>query len=285
MSNLYIDDFLEGLEDALNKQANEHLFTSPNNASLFPNLSSQAKWRYARGTDFLRLHDGQKVYAFKLPSGLSHEEDFAASREPDLDPSVFADGATEHGLAQVHRADPGSIYFTLQEGRDNPTFTLKHTGESNWRGTPKKRKAKDPVVPNVEHSALADGIKAAFDRFEKQAFSPFKWALGPGVQGLQRAAFSPGEFVHTVGGGGQHNILGSLALSGIGAGAGAAYHYGRRALYNTPEENAQEDEQGPSLLLRRMAIPGLAAGTLGGAQSSLFDEHYKDLAAGVPGPQ
>ena len=51
------------------------------------------------------------------------------------------------------------------------------------------------------------------------------------------------------------------------------------------EENAQEDEQGPSLLLRRMAIPGLAAGTLGGAQSSLFDEHYKDLAAGVPGPQ
>lgn len=286
MSNLYIDDFLEGLDAALDKQGNEHLFSSPNSASLFPNMSSQAKWKYARGHNFLRLHDGQKVYAFNLPTGLSHDQEFAASREADLDPSVFASGATEQGLAQIHRADPGSIYFTLQEGRNNPTFTFKHTGEDNWRGSPKKRKAKETVVSNVDHASLASGIKAAFDRLEKKAdFSPFKWAVGPGAQGLQRAAFSPGEFVHNVGGGGQNNLLGSLALGGLGAGAGAAYHYGRRALYNTQDENLEEDEQGPKVLARRMALPGLAAGLLGGMQSSLFDEHYKDLAAGVPGPQ
>ena len=279
MSDLYIEDFIEGLHDALSKTAND-LFTSPNNASLFPTLGAQAKWQYARGNDFLRLHDGQKVYAFKLPAGISHDQEFAATRESDLDPSMFANGATEKGLAQVHRADPGSIYFTLQEGRNNPTFTLKHTGDDTWRGSPKKRKAKEPVVPNVDHAALAEGIKAAF---EKQAFSPFKWAAGPGAQALQRGLFAPGEFVHNVGGG--NNLLGSLALGGLGAGAGAAYHLGRRALYNTADENAAEDEQGLKPLLTRMAIPGLAAGVLGGAQSSLFDEHYKDLAAGVPGPQ
>lgn len=294
MSNLYLDDFLEGLHAALDKQANEHLFTSANNASLFPNLTSQAKWRYARGNDFLRLHDGQKVYAFKLPSGLSHDEEFAASREADLDPSVFTNEATEHGLAQVHRADPGSIYFTLQEGRNNPTFTLKHTGENTWRGSPKKRKAKESVIPNVDHTALAEGLKAAFAKHaEEGGLFPwlgqkldqsFKGAVGPGAHALQRAAFSPGEFVHRAGGGGANNFLGSLALGGLGAGAGALYHVGRRALYNTQEENDMEDEQGGTLF-KRMAIPGLAAGVLGGVQSSLFDNHYKDLAAGIPGPQ
>lgn len=283
MSNLYLDEFLEGLQAALDKQGSD-LFSSPNNASLFPMLSSQAKWRYARGNNFLRLHDGQKVYAFKLPTGLSHQEDFAAIREDDGDPTKFTEGATEHGLAQVHRADPGSIYFTLQEGRQNPTYTFRHTGEHTWRGSPKKRKAKETVIPNVNPHALTDGVKAAFTQ-EKKAFAPFKWAVGPGARGLQRAAFSPGEFVHNVGGGGENNVLGSLALAGLGAGAGAAYHVGRRALYNTPEENEEENAQGLRPLLTRMGLPALGLGVLGGSQASLFDNHYKDLAAGVPAPQ
>lgn len=276
MSDLYLEELVDGINDALRKQATD-LFSAPNNASLFPSLATQAKWKFAKGPNFLRLHDGQKVYAFRLPTGLSHEEDFAAHREDDLEPSFFSQGATEQGLAQVHRADPGSIYFTLQEGRDNPTFTLRHTGESNWRGTPKKRKAKTPTVPNVDHAALVNGVKAAF---EKAASSPFEWAAGPGAHALQRALFAPGEFVHRMGGGGQNNFLGSLAAAGVGAGAGAAYHLGKRTLYNTPEEN-EEESSGKRPLLRRMAIPALAAGLLGGAQSSLFDKQYSLLESGA----
>ena len=71
------------------------------------------------------------------------------------------------------------------------------------------------------------------------------------------------------------------AAAGVGAGAGAAYHYGKRNLYNTEEETADEDARGGNPLLRRMALPGLAAGLLGGAQSSLFDNQYKLLASGA----
>ena len=282
MNNLYIDDFVEGLEDALQKNADEHpLFTAPNNASLFPTLSSQAKWKYARGEHHLHLHDGQKVYAFHLPTGLSHEEDFAAERKDDVDPSVFTEGATEHGLAQIHRADPGSIYFTLQEGRSNPTFTLKHTRESTWRGTPKKRKAKETIMPNVDHTALVEGVKAAFAPDKTADFSPFEWAAGPGAHALQRAVFAPGEFVHRLGNRGQHNFLGALGAAGVGAGVGAAYHFGKRNLYNTPEENADEDMRGGHPLLRRMAIPALGAGVIGGAQASVFDNPYKLVESGA----
>jgi hypothetical protein len=112
--------------------------------------------------------------------------------------------------------------------------------------------------------------------------SAVKQIAGPGLKGVGRALFSPGEFVHNVGGNGQNNVLGSLALAGVGAGAGAAYHHGRRALYNTPEENAEEDESGHKTLMKRMLVPGIGAGVLGGVQSSLFDTRYKDLAAGVP---
>ena len=322
MSNLYYEDFFEGMDDTLKKKANEHLFTSPNNASLFPNLTSQAKWKYAKGANFLRLHDGQKVYSFSVPSGFSHTEEFAATREADGEHSKFEEGAETKGLAQVHRADPGSIYFTLQEGRENPTYTFKHTGESNWRGVPKKRKAKEVVMPNVDIPTVADGIKAAFaastddaqaayeklaerevtaalrplaERLARQKerrnpdgilgkkadFSPFKWAAGPGAHALQRGLFSPGELAFRAGGNGEHPILGALASGGVGAGLGAAYHYGKRNLYNTDEENAQEDEQGVKPLLKRMLIPGAGLGLLGGIQSSVFKPQYQDIVSGA----
>lgn len=287
MNNLYYDDFFEGLRDVFEKTANEHLFTSaPSNASLFPTLNSQAKWRFAKGQDFLRLHDGQKVYAFKLPTGVSHDEDFAAVREADHEPSSFETGATEKGFAQVHRADPGSIYFTLQEGHSNPTFTLKHTGEDNWKGVPKKRKVKETVIPNVDIPAMTDGIKAAFEEQDKKKVktagigttldNAFKWSMGPGLDGAKRVAFSPGEFVHKF----DSKPLGALALGGIGALGGAGYHYGRRALYNTPEENEAENMEGNKTLLRRMLLPGAALGLMGGAQRSLFPDYYLDQQAG-----
>lgn len=280
MSDLYYEDFVEGLESVLHKMGNEHLFTSPNNASLFPTLTSQAKWKFAKGDDFLRLHDGQKVYAFHLPTGTSNEETFEAHRLDDVEPSSFADGAKQQGLAQIHRADPGSIYFTLQEGQTNPTYTFRHMGEANWRGTPKARKVKAETILGVHVPALMDGVKAAFE-LRKEGFSPLKWLAGPGAHGLQRALMSPGEGAFHIADRGANPLLGMAGMAGIGAGAGALYHLGRRTLYNTPEENAEEDEQGMKPLLRRMAVPALGLGGVSGLQASLFNNHYNDLASGA----
>lgn len=291
MSDLYFEDFAEGFEAFLHKQANEHLFSSPNNASLFPTSSSQAKWKYAKSTNFLRLHDGQKVYSFSFPKGHSRDEEFEAHREPDHEHTKFEEGATEKGLAQVHRSDPGSIYFTLQEGKDNPTYTFKHLGESTWRGVPKKRKAKEVVLPGVDASAVAEGVKAATIGYnedepkesrsvKKADFSPFKWAAGSGAHALQRGVMSPGEGVFNIGGG-NSVPMGMAGMAALGGAGGLAYHLGKKHLYNTQEENEQEKEQGNKHLLRRMLIPAAGLSLLGGAQASLFDTHYRDLAAGA----
>ena len=278
MSDLYYEDFFEGMRDALSKQGSD-LFSSPNNASMFPTSSAQAKWRFAKGQNFLRLHDGQKVYSFSLPSGFGSEGEFAAHREPDHEHTKFEEGADQKGLAQVHRSDPGSIYFTLQEGRDNPTYTFKHVGESNWRGVPKKRKAREAVIPNVNIPAVAEGVKAAFSK--KAEVSPFKWAAGSGVRGLQRTLQAPGEAAFRLGGNGESPVLGALGTAALGAGAGGLYHLGKRHLYNTPEENAEEDEQGSKPLLRRTMLPAALAGLLGGGQASLFQDRYRDLTSGA----
>ncbi len=259
MSDLYIDELVEGLRDVLTKQSSEFVFTSPGNTSLFPTSSSQAKWRYSKGPGFLRFHDGQKVYAFRLSGGMPHDQDFALKQEEDLEPSQFATGATEQGLMQVHRSDPGSIYFTLQEGRANPTFTLRHTGDENWRGSPKKKKVKEAVFHDVDTEALMEGVKKAF---------------------VQRALFSPGELVHNLGGG-TDTLAGALGAGLVGAGGGAAYHLGRRSFYNTDEENEDEDAQGKGVLLKRMLLPALGLGAVGASQASLFPEMYKGLSAGA----
>lgn len=288
MNNLYFEDLYEGLQDTLAKKANEHLFTSPNNTSLFPTQNSQTKWQFSKGDNFLRLHDGQKVYAFHLPTGATENEDFAAERQEDMEPSKFHDGATSKGLAQVHRSDPGSIYFTLQEGKNNPTFTLKHTGEKNWRGTPKKRKAKEVVVPNLDLDAVKQGMLASFDakKKEKQAGS-----LGDNIMSLgsklpnifQRVVQYPGEVTnnieHELGNGGVNSLLAPAATGALGALGGAGYHFGRRALYNTQEENEEEDQD--NTLLKRMLIPGLGGAMVGGVESSLFNKRYEDLRAGA----
>ena len=289
--NLYFDDFIEGLQEGFKKESSDVFSSSPNNASLFPTLNSQSKWKFSRGDKFLRLHDGQKVYAFSFPSGISHDEEFHALREPDHEPTKFEEGSTSKGLAQVHRADPGSIYFTLQEGKQNPTFTLKHTGENNWRGVPKKRKAKEVVIPNVNLPAVQEGIKAAFEELGKKKVkiaggldAAFKWSVSSLPQAIQRGVMAPGEAVHRMGGssgttGG--SLQGMAGLAGLGALGGLGYHVGRRALYNTSEENAAEDEQGKKLVLKRMLVPAAGLGVLGGLQQSMLPEQYKDIAAGA----
>jgi hypothetical protein len=139
IQEIYTNDYLAGMLNTvrLYKQG-ANVFDIGSQGALFPTQNSQTKWRYAKTPQGLRLHDGNNTYNFTMPSEIG-EEDTPIKRLPDTPSNEFENEASEVGLAQVHRSDPGSIYFTLQEGRQNPTYTIRHEGGENWRLVPKKR--------------------------------------------------------------------------------------------------------------------------------------------------
>lgn len=283
MNNLYFEDFMEGAQSVLEKKAD--VFSIPSNSSIFPTATSQSKWKFSKGDNFIRLHDGQKVYSFNLPTGLSTEEDFELHQQPDHDPAKFEEGATSKGLAQVHRSDPGSVYFTLQEGTSNPTYTFKHVQENKWKGTPKKRKQKEEVIQNVDIPAIQQGVKEAFDNYFKKKVKTATvgdWMahnLGHAANGVQRIAQLPGELAYRIGGE-NHPLLGALGLGGL-VGLGAlGVDQAKRKWYNTPEENADEDMEGSSRYLKYIGAPAAIAGAAGLGLNSLFKDRYRDLVNG-----
>lgn len=111
----------------------------PVNENILPSLSGQAKWKYARTKDGLKLSDGNLVYGF---SGFPEEypaEDTRISRGEDDNILNFDKDALSKGTAQIHRASPDNIYMTLANGADNPTFMLQHEEGKNWRYSPSKK--------------------------------------------------------------------------------------------------------------------------------------------------
>lgn len=190
------------------------------NTNIFPTLNSQQKWKFSRVGNQFRLSDGTNVYTFQLPfSGDLPMENFSLKRIKDPPLTDFDRNASVKGMAQVHRATPGSIYFTLQGYKNNPTFLFKHVNENEWLAIPKKSKSlakQASVLGTIGNtiSAIPDFIKNIF--------------MVPG--------YNP-------------------PLFGLGAaGLGMLYHIGRRQFYNTPEENAQE---GLKTILKRVLLPGL----------------------------
>jgi hypothetical protein len=204
-------------------------------------------------------------------------------------PDLF-NHSTAHGKAQVHRSDPGSMYFTIQEGHNNPTYTLKHMGDSKWKAILKARKVKDklkePITPpNVNLEAVKEGMEKELQTFMKEAGGGlpgfFNQALG---RGLQTTANLPTDIMGAVGRIGGPIVgpvndplnepMGDWGLHGlesgaIGAGAGGLYHLLKRNLLNTKQENATEDAEGGKLG-KRMLLPGLAmAGTNMAVRSAL----------------
>lgn len=130
------------------------MFSRAGQPSIFPTRESQVKWRFAHDDRGLRLFDGEKVYAFELPDGLAHDKPVTA-RQKEIPVTEFA-GGTE-GPVQVHHSNPGTVYFTLQEGRSNPTFTLQHHQGDEWRLIPKPRR--NPIQTKVRQvRRLADLI-------------------------------------------------------------------------------------------------------------------------------
>jgi hypothetical protein len=121
------------------KKAAFDVNSMPNNENILPNISSQAKWKYVRTKDGLKLSDGNHVYSF---GGLPEElpvEDTRLSRLKDDNILNFENDALSKGTAQIHRSSPDNIYLTLATGADNPTFMLQHEGEQNWRYSPSKK--------------------------------------------------------------------------------------------------------------------------------------------------
>ena len=146
------------------KKASTDLNSMPVNENILPNIDRQAKWRYVRTKDGLKLTDGNLVYSF---GGFPEEypsEDARISRMSDDNILNFENDAISKGTAQIHRSSPDNIYMTLATGSQNPTFMLQHEGGQNWRYSPSKKflaklkaleATRAPKV-NLENSNAAD---------------------------------------------------------------------------------------------------------------------------------
>lgn len=252
--DFYFADFIEGLNYGLSKVAEgPNLFDI--SGSIFPNINSQAKWQFARTKEHLHLNDGNNVYCFHLPEG-EKEHDFPVTKLDNVCLHEFGKDAVSKGTAQIHRADPGSIYFTIQDGHSNPTYTFKHVNGEQWRAMPKVRSTPASAI-DKEHF-----IKGAAEALTKHAN-----ALDAVLKGVDGAARVGARGVMALG----HN---PLASAGLGLAGGAAYDLGKRTLYNSDSEN-EEETVGDRL--RRYILPTAGLGLTGTALNGTFSNYYKEF--------
>lgn len=139
--NLDIEAFALGASDYMwEKRGSVNILDSLMNENILPTFNNQKNWRYVQTPEGLRLSDGDKVYSFGL-------KDFGGElgRVPKLDDIPILDfesGRLGGGTAQIHRSSPDSIYLTLANGRENPTFRLEHESGKNWKYIPSKKMIK-----------------------------------------------------------------------------------------------------------------------------------------------
>ena len=140
--NLHLDEFAAGVKEMLELYKQGQNIFEIKGGNMFPNIERQQMWQFARGQKHLHLTDGTHTFSF---AGDLADEDTEVDKIPDVPlPDLFKDSVSK-GKAQVHRSDPGSIYFTLQEGTRNPTYTFRHIGDSKWKAIPKKKKVKQQL--------------------------------------------------------------------------------------------------------------------------------------------
>lgn len=177
----------------LTKVSSFNLDSMPVNENIIPNVSSQAKWKYVRTKDGLKLSDGNLVYSF---GGLPEElpaEDSRVSRISDDNILNFENDALSKGTAQIHRASPDNIYMTLADGSHNPTFMLQHEQGKDWRYSPSKKfmeklkamklKSEQDSIP-VDVPALMEGAQDVV----KQAYAFDPSTIGAGAFDATSAA-------------------------------------------------------------------------------------------------
>lgn len=138
MTQVYMPAFYLGVVEELQKKAFD-VEAMPVNENILPSLSSQAKWKYVRTKDGLKLSDGNLVYSFGGFSDQYPAEDTRISRTANDSMLDFDKDQVSRGTAQIHRSSPDNIYMTLADGAQNPTFMLQHEGGKNWRYSPSKK--------------------------------------------------------------------------------------------------------------------------------------------------
>lgn len=290
--DLYLEKFAEGVKQALADHQQGHNIFEIKGGSMFPHHDTQRLWQYSRAPGHVHFTDGTNTYSFK--GELHPDNQTELEKLPDVPLPDMYMNSTARGKAQVHRSNPGSLYFTLQEGKQNPTYTFRHSGENKWVAIPKSRKAKkqmaeEPFVPNINLDQVKAGmenevINHAVTETDGGSQSFFKQALvGEALQGLAnlpasialapaRAVGGPLTYLGDQSTGATESFPRGLLNAGVagaaGAGLGALYHMGKRNLYNTPEENAAEDPDHE--LKKRMAIPAAAMAGLNVAGRSMF---------------
>lgn len=145
LTHVYMPAFYLGVQEELEKAARllekeaVDLNSMPVNENILPSLSGQAKWKYVRTKDGLKLSDGNLVYGF---GGLPEEypsEDARVSRSEIDNILDFEKDSIGKGTAQIHRSSPDNVYMTLADGKHNPTFMLQHEEGKNWRYSPSKK--------------------------------------------------------------------------------------------------------------------------------------------------
>ncbi len=212
---LDINAFIAGLEERFEFAKTADLFEQ-GQSSFFPMLQSQATWKYSLHGGKLHLNDGHHVYAFAFPAEVG-DEDFPAERHPDSNHAEF-NKLPHQGIAQVHRADPGSIYVTLQDGAKNPTFTLQHQNASTWKGIPKKKLKKLLNTPSETTEVDPAQFMAGATKEANDMLHSLDLAAGNGISNLGQEAYQ------TFANAGQHPMESVLK-------AGAGY-VGMRGLMN-----------------------------------------------------
>lgn len=226
---------------------------------VFPLQQQQASWKFKSTPTHFHMTDGSKVFSFVTPEGQEGDEFMLHQAQPEHNLTFSEEGS---GYAQVHRSDPGSIYFTMQKGKENPTYTLRHVADNKWKAIKKSKKSKVKLenkltdTLNTQQKVEASESTGNLQNSEKAAndyFESINKALGSlvtdGINASHSAAMLPSR--------------NPLVAGAAGATTGLLYHLLRRELYNTPEENLIEDEEGIKPLLKRVGLPALALGGLG----------------------
>ena len=160
-----MDAFALGVAEELEKLAATDMNSMPVNENILPSIANQAKWRYARSKDGLKLTDGNLVYSFGMPEHYP-SEDTRISRMEDDNILNFEKDHTNKGTAQIHRSSPDNIYMTLADGANNPTFMLQHEEGKNWRYTPSKKfieklKKMSPPPETLSEASAEEAQQAA----------------------------------------------------------------------------------------------------------------------------
>lgn len=219
---------------ALLKEASDNSSVFGQHGNTFPNITSQAKWKFERDDGHIHLTDGLHVYSFNLPEG-EKEETFPAKK---IEQSNFQ-FKDKGKAAQVHRADPGQIYVTLHDGKDNKTYTIKHEYEDNWKVIPKQKKIDKAAFDLGVADKLAEG-HPILDKIFKGINTAGKF----GVNSIMQLGDNP------------------VASAALGLGLGAAYDLGKRTFYNSDEEN---EEETPAQRIARYVVPAAGLGLMGKA--------------------